>query len=191
MTPRPAAPPPLAVLQSLVNTRELLEHRDDLTAPAGLVAWAAAEELPCPARPTQADLTRVRRVREALRQLLHGGEGAAGAAGVLNGELARTGTRPLLHAGPPGAEFVGDGATALDVALTRVLATLVTARLDGSLSRLKICGAEDCLWAYYDRSPNAVSRWCETSVCGARHKMRAYRARQAASAGAHVIERKK
>ncbi|MBE1495453.1 putative RNA-binding Zn ribbon-like protein [Amycolatopsis lexingtonensis] len=181
MTPRPAAPAPLTVLQSLVNTRELLENRDDLTTASGLVAWAAAEGLPCPARPTQADLTRVSRVREALRQLLHGGEGAPGAAAVLNGELARTGTRPLLRADPPGAEFVGDAATSLDTALTRVLATLVTARLDGSLSRLKICGAEDCLWAYYDRSPNAVSRWCETSVCGARHKMRAYRARRAAA----------
>ncbi|KDN21571.1 CGNR zinc finger domain-containing protein [Amycolatopsis rifamycinica] len=181
MTPRPAAPPPLALVQSLVNTRELLEDRDDLSTPAGLVAWAAAEGLPCPARPAQADLTRVRRFREALRQLLDGGEGAAGAAAVLNGELARTGTRPLLRAAPPGAEFVGDGATALDTAITRVLATVITARLDGSLSRLKICGAEDCRWAYYDRSPNAVSRWCETSVCGARHKMRAYRARRAAA----------
>ncbi|MEA5360927.1 CGNR zinc finger domain-containing protein [Amycolatopsis sp., V23-08] len=182
MTPRPAAPPPLAVLQHLVNTRELLENHDDLTAPAGLVAWAEAEGLPCPPRPTQADLTRVRRFREALRQLLHRGEGAPAAAAELNGELARTGTRPLLHAGPPGTEFTGDATTPLDVAITRVLATLITASLDGSLSRLKICGAEDCLWAYYDRSPNAASRWCETSVCGARHKMRAYRARQAAAA---------
>ncbi|WP_370964005.1 CGNR zinc finger domain-containing protein [Amycolatopsis sp. cg9] len=182
MTPRPAAPPPLTVVQSLVNTRELLENRDDLTTAAGLVAWTAAEGLPCPAQPAPADLTRVSRVREALRQLLHGGEGAPAAAAVLNGELARTGTRPLLQAGPPGAEFVGDGGSALDAAITRVLATVVTARLDGSLSRLKICGAEDCLWAYYDRSPNAVSRWCETSVCGARHKMRAYRARRAAAA---------
>ncbi|NBH08172.1 CGNR zinc finger domain-containing protein [Amycolatopsis sp. SID8362] len=182
MTPRPAAPAPLTVIQSLVNTRELLEHRDDLTTADGLVAWAADAGLPCPARPTKADLTRVSRVREALRQLLHGGEGAPAAAAVLNGELARTGTRPLLRADPPGAEFAGDAATALDAALTRVLATLVTARLDGSLARLKICGAEDCLWAYYDRSPNAVSRWCETSVCGARHKMRAYRARRAAAA---------
>lgn len=184
MTPRPAAPSPLTLVQSLVNTRELLENREDLATPAGLVAWAATAGLPCPARPTQEDLTRVRRIREALRQLLHGGEGAPAAAATLNGELARTGTRPLLKAEPPGAEFAGDGATALDAAITRVLAVVVTARLDGSLSRLKICGAEDCLWAYYDRSPNAVSRWCETSVCGARHKMRAYRARRAAAISA-------
>lgn len=180
MVPRPAAPPPLAVVQRLVNTRELLEDRDDLTTPAGLVAWAETEGLPCPARPTEADLTRVRRLREALRQLLGGAAGVPGAVSVLNGELARTGTRPLLQAGSPGAEFIGDGTTALDAAITRVLADVVTTRLDGSLRRLKTCAAEDCLWAFYDRSPNAVSRWCETSVCGARHKMRAYRARQAA-----------
>ena len=176
MAPRPAAPPPLAVVQSLVNTSELLEDRDDLTTPAALLAWADAEGLPCPARPTQADLTRVRRFREALRQLLGG---AAGAVSALNGELARTGTRPLLQAGPQ-VEFTGDATTALDAAITRVLAAVITTSLDGSLRRLKTCAAEDCRWAFYDRSPNVVSRWCETSVCGARHKMRAYRARQAA-----------
>jgi predicted RNA-binding Zn ribbon-like protein len=181
MVPRPAAPAPLAVVQSLVNTRELLEDRDDLSTPAGLVTWAETEGLPCPSRPTEADLTRMRRLREALRQFL-GGDG--GAVSILNGELARTGTRPVLHAGPPAAEFLGDGTTSLDKAITRVLAAVVTTSLDGSLRRLKTCAAEDCLWAFYDRSPNAVSRWCETSVCGARHKMRAYRARQAAGRAA-------
>jgi predicted RNA-binding Zn ribbon-like protein len=184
MVPRPAAPPPLTLVQSLVNTRELLEDRDDLSTAAGLVTWLEAEGLPHPGRPAQADLTRVRRLREALRQLLSGGAGVPAAVSVLNGELARTGTRPLLQAGPPGAEFAGDCATSLDAAITRVLAVVVTARLDGSLSRLKTCGAEDCQWAFYDRSPNAVSRWCETSVCGARHKMRAYRARRAAGTAA-------
>ncbi|MET8847454.1 CGNR zinc finger domain-containing protein [Amycolatopsis sp. NPDC004625] len=176
MTPRPAAPAPLAVVQSLVNTSELLEDRDDLTTPAGLVTWAAAEGLPCPARPTPADLARMRRFREALRHLLGGTPGGVNA---LNGELARTGTRPLLAAGAT-VEFTGDDATALDKAITRVLAAVITTSLDGSLHRLKTCAAEDCRWAFYDRSPNVVSRWCETSVCGARHKMRAYRARQAA-----------
>jgi predicted RNA-binding Zn ribbon-like protein len=186
MVPRPAAPAPLAVVQSLVNTRELLEERDDLSTPAGLVAWARAEGVPCPARPTQADLTRVRRLREALRQFLGDAEGSPGAVSVLNGELARTGTRPLLQAGPLAAEFIGDGMTSLDAGITRVLAAVVTTSLDGSLRRLKTCAAEDCRWAFYDRSPNAVSRWCETSVCGARHKMRAYRARQAVVASART-----
>src|SRR4051795_12994176 len=103
MVPRPAAPAPLAVVQSLVNTRELLEERDDLSTPAGLVTWAESEGLPCPSRPTEADLIRVRRLREALRQFLGGAEGAVD---VLNGELARTGTRPVLRAGPPAAEFL-------------------------------------------------------------------------------------
>jgi predicted RNA-binding Zn ribbon-like protein len=186
MVPRLTAPAPLALVQSLVNTRELLEERDDLSSPAGLVAWAEAEGLPCPARPTRADLTRVRRLREALRQFLGGAAGVPGAVSVLNGELARTGTRPLLQAGTPGADFIGDDTTSLDTAITRVLATVVTAGIDGSLRRLKTCAAEDCQWAFYDRSPNAVSRWCETSVCGARHKMRAYRARLAAGAAART-----
>ncbi|MDX3067990.1 CGNR zinc finger domain-containing protein, partial [Streptomyces sp. ND04-05B] len=43
--------------------------------------------------------------------------------------------------------------------------------------RLKGCGAPDCHWAYFDRSPAGRGRWCSMQVCGARAKMRRYRAK--------------
>ncbi|WP_280641204.1 CGNR zinc finger domain-containing protein, partial [Streptomyces afghaniensis] len=47
----------------------------------------------------------------------------------------------------------------------------------GTWTRLKACEAADCLWAYYDRSPAGRGRWCSMQVCGARAKMRRYRAK--------------
>ncbi|NED72902.1 CGNR zinc finger domain-containing protein, partial [Streptomyces sp. SID9944] len=48
----------------------------------------------------------------------------------------------------------------------------------GTWTRLKACEAADCHWAYYDRSPAGRGRWCSMRVCGARAKMRRYRARE-------------
>uniref|UniRef100_UPI0011B05F6F CGNR zinc finger domain-containing protein n=1 Tax=Streptomyces sp. FM008 TaxID=1983802 RepID=UPI0011B05F6F len=61
----------------------------------------------------------------------------------------------------------------------RVAAAVARGSLDGSWQRLKACEDETCRWAYYDRSPAGRGRWCSMEVCGARAKMRAYRARRA------------
>lgn len=60
----------------------------------------------------------------------------------------------------------------------RVAAAIAAAAADGTWARLKACEAEDCQWAYYDRSPAGRRRWCSMSVCGARAKMRTYRAKR-------------
>ncbi len=62
----------------------------------------------------------------------------------------------------------------------RVAAAIAEAIVAGTWLRLKACEAVTCHWAYYDRSPAGRSRWCDMGVCGARAKMRAYRARKAA-----------
>jgi predicted RNA-binding Zn ribbon-like protein len=49
---------------------------------------------------------------------------------------------------------------------------------DGSWERLKVCPADDCLWAFYDRSRNRSRRWCDMEVCGNRAKVRGYRERR-------------
>ncbi|HCA85446.1 MAG TPA: hypothetical protein DEQ61_08115, partial [Streptomyces sp.] len=61
----------------------------------------------------------------------------------------------------------------------RVAAAIAAATADGSWLRLKACEADNCRWAYYDRSPAGRSRWCTMQVCGSRAKMRAYRRRGA------------
>ena len=61
------------------------------------------------------------------------------------------------------------------------------AQRDDDWSRLKICDRGTCRWAFYDHSRNNSSRWCASSICGAREKsMRAYRRRVVASGQADV-----
>jgi predicted RNA-binding Zn ribbon-like protein len=47
---------------------------------------------------------------------------------------------------------------------------------------LKACADPACLWAYYDRSKNGCSRWCNAGLCGNRDKVKRFRERQAATA---------
>jgi predicted RNA-binding Zn ribbon-like protein len=44
---------------------------------------------------------------------------------------------------------------------------------------VKICPADDCLWAFYDESRNGSRQWCSMDDCCNRAKARAHRARQA------------
>ncbi|MCT7356509.1 CGNR zinc finger domain-containing protein, partial [Streptomyces sp. 15-116A] len=62
--------------------------------------------------------------------------------------------------------------------LSRVAAAVAEAVTAGTWTRLKACEAADCHWAYYDRSPAGRGRWCSMQVCGARAKMRRYRAKE-------------
>ncbi|MGW3160615.1 CGNR zinc finger domain-containing protein [Streptomyces sp. NPDC001089] len=61
--------------------------------------------------------------------------------------------------------------------VSRVAAAIAQSLVDGTWTRLKACEAPTCHWAYYDRSPAGRGRWCSMSVCGARAKMRRYRAK--------------
>ena len=77
-----------------------------------------------------------------------------------------------------------DGSAALAPAAdaplrSRVAAAVAEALVAGTWMRLKACEAETCHWAYYDRSPAGRGRWCSMRVCGARAKMRRYRAKGA------------
>lgn len=64
-------------------------------------------------------------------------------------------------------------------ALSRVLAASVHLVHTGHWHRIKICPADDCLWAFYDRSRNKSRTWCSMRVCGNREKARSWRERHA------------
>ena len=66
-------------------------------------------------------------------------------------------------------------------ALSRVLAASVHLVHTGHWDRIKICPAEDCLWAFYDRSRNKSRTWCSMRVCGNREKARSWRERHTAA----------
>jgi predicted RNA-binding Zn ribbon-like protein len=65
--------------------------------------------------------------------------------------------------------------------MARLLAEVVRAEAEGRWGRLKACRNEGCRWAFYDASKNRSGSWCNMDVCGARHKMRAYRKRKSGS----------
>ena len=58
-----------------------------------------------------------------------------------------------------------------------VVVPVAEAVRDRSWQRVKACRADDCRWAFYDRSRNRSGVWCDMAVCGNRAKVRAYRRR--------------
>ncbi|MGH3980501.1 MAG: CGNR zinc finger domain-containing protein, partial [Pseudonocardiaceae bacterium] len=62
-------------------------------------------------------------------------------------------------------------------AVAGVLAAAVRIAVSGDWNRIKICPADDCRWAFYDRSRNRSRTWCSMQVCGNRQKARSWRAR--------------
>ncbi|AKN68486.1 hypothetical protein QR97_00425 [Streptomyces sp. PBH53] len=168
MSERSAAPGGLALIESLVNTLDMETGADSLDTPEG------RERLGVP----EAGLAAARELRESLRAVLlaHAGHPPHRAVTPLGTLLARA---PLYV-----AVDERDGAARLAPAdagplLSRVAAAVAEALVAGTWTRLKACQAQTCHWAYYDRSPAGRGRWCSMQVCGAREKMRRYRAKGA------------
>ncbi|MGW7359325.1 CGNR zinc finger domain-containing protein [Streptomyces sp. NPDC054802] len=163
MNDRPPAPGGLALIEALVNTLDIETGADGLDTPEARERFTL----------TPSDLPAARDLREALRAacLAHAGHGMA------------TALDTLLADAPLRVAIAPDGSAAVRALgpatlLSRVAEAIATATADGTWARLKACEAEGCHWAYYDRSPGGRSRWCSMSVCGARTKMRTYRARR-------------
>jgi predicted RNA-binding Zn ribbon-like protein len=178
----------LRLLEQFLNTRDLRtygdhaqrdEKRDELTTPQELRAWLCARRLiGNKERVSRADLERALALRAALRSALDPNETRRGRSDALE-RLRRlaaelpvevdfdTRVRPLLK--PRGR--------GVDAALTRLLAAAIEADIAGRWSRLKLCAAADCHWAFVDGSRNRLQRWCATRVCGNRMKTRNYRER--------------
>ncbi|GGM05232.1 hypothetical protein GCM10010129_56040 [Streptomyces fumigatiscleroticus] len=166
MSERSPAPGGLALVQSLVNTLDVETGADSLDTAEGRARFGLTAD----------DLPHARELRESLRAVL-----LAHAGHPPHREVTPLGE---LLAGAPLLVTVdaGDGSAALAPAdgrplLSRVAAAVAEALVSGTWTRLKACEAVDCLWAYYDRSPAGRGRWCSMRVCGARAKMRRYRAK--------------
>jgi predicted RNA-binding Zn ribbon-like protein len=164
MNDRPLAPEGLLLIQDLVNTRDIEDGTDTLDTPEGREAFGLSER----------GVREAKALREALRAacLAHAGHGVARDLDVL---LARVPLRVTLT--EEGEARLSSPANQ-DALTTRVALAIARASGDGTWLRLKACEAETCQWAFYDRSPAGRRRWCSMSVCGARAKMRSYRARK-------------
>ena len=177
---RSAAPGDVGLLQAFLNTHfdVVTEHGADLLATrAGARNWLSEQGLLAPgARITRADLDRLHRVREGLRELIADGQGPgakpSAAARALNEHL--TGAAIELRCTARGPELVPVGASAVDRVLGSLTAIAARAMIDASWQRLKVCPGPHCGWVFYDHSRNGSGRWCSMKVCGGREKARAH-----------------
>jgi predicted RNA-binding Zn ribbon-like protein len=189
------APGDLATLQAFVNTLDIEQGTDALATAAGLDAWLREAGLVAVASGPSGpgDLASAIDLREALR-------------GVLRSHVTHKAARKLARASEAGATSAGPAARVADIAarmragihaesdgrivvipadagasgaLSRLLLIGAEATTAGTWERLKVCSADDCQWAFYDRSPTRSGCWCSMQVCGSRAKSRAYRTRAA------------
>ncbi|MFJ1750189.1 CGNR zinc finger domain-containing protein [Streptomyces sp. NPDC088116] len=169
MNDRPPAPGELALIEALVNTLDIETGADALDTADGRAVFGLTERT----------VPAARELREALRTacLAHAGHRPPGrSTAVLDRLLAEAPLRLAIDA-RGGAAL--RPVTAPDALASRIAAAIAAGVADGTWPRLKACEATDCEWVYYDRSPAGRGRWCSMSVCGARAKMRTYRARRA------------
>jgi predicted RNA-binding Zn ribbon-like protein len=148
---------------------------------------------------TQADLEVALRLREALRSVLRSHVGPGPGNAVLPGDAVLPGNAvppgdagqlaelrrisaslpTRLAVGADGQIGLAAAGAGVPAALARILLIAADSATLGTWSRLKVCSADDCQWAFYDRSPTRSGCWCSMRVCGSRAKSRAYRKRTA------------
>lgn len=177
-------PPHVELLIAFTNSEDHELDTDDLTTRPELTKWLFDHGLlERRIAATDDELALARQLRAGLRgALLANHDGPADysaletAATQLPLRLSGSGVRP--EPGQPGLQPVQDG---IRGALSRVLIAVNSSVADDTWRRLKICSADDCLWAFLDTTKNRSRAWCEWG-CGNKVKTRNYRARKKASA---------
>ncbi|KAA1422885.1 CGNR zinc finger domain-containing protein [Mumia zhuanghuii] len=138
---------------AFLNTLDVEDDVDALGSVDEYVAWSGQDQ-------TRTTLARARRLRDHLR---------AAAAGEAT-------PAPPLRVEVEVVVDGGAGIVGTDV-VAEVAAAAATLAIEGRLGRVKICPADDCRWAFYDRSKNQSRQWCSMKVCGNRAKVRTHRER--------------
>ena len=144
-----------SLVVDFLNTLNVEEGTDVLADPVAWRRWAHARDLQ--ADPADA----ARQARSTLRHAV-GDPGAAPADLIVPVQI---------ELAPPGPRLVAPDAVGAVLGAAARLAVL------GDWERVKICPADDCLWAFYDRSRNRSRTWCSMRVCGNREKARGWRER--------------
>ncbi|HUP83804.1 MAG TPA: CGNR zinc finger domain-containing protein [Candidatus Limnocylindria bacterium] len=131
-------------------------------------------------------LARIRRVRDALRELLDAAVDKRPPQNAALKEVNRALRAPYVIELVPAADGVSldhrhDG-DPISGAMAR-LAEAVTRELTGEDSRrLRVCANDDCRWVFNDHSPAGRRKWCDMSSCGNRAKAARHRERQKSKA---------
>lgn len=154
--------------------------RELLTGPAALRTWLHVAELPAlRGEVTEADLVRVREVREAIHTLTRRHVDG------LAPDTAAIDTINAAALAPTSPSLLGSDAHTLlppaDAPLEEILAVLARDTIDlfgGPLHhRIRACLGHDCSLFFVDRSRPGNRRWCTMAVCGEKASSATYRKR--------------
>jgi predicted RNA-binding Zn ribbon-like protein len=180
---RPKAPGRLELLQRFINSynHDFPREWDRIGTRERAQVWLREKRLVAPGdRISDADVARLRELREAIRALAIANQGREPGAAATDIIRRVSGTAQL------GVAMDDKGRTALeptrrgvDGAVATLLGILHEAQLTGHWSRLKAC--RHCEYAFFDRSKNRSAAWCAMSICGNRTKNRAYYRRRRTS----------
>ncbi|QUH05333.1 CGNR zinc finger domain-containing protein [Saccharopolyspora erythraea] len=147
----------LELVLNFLNTCDVEAGTDVLDDPELWRRWCAERGLGAAPEPAA-----VREIRDSMRAAISCAAPAALVAPAWQVQVELRAGIPVLA----GADALGD----VLVAATHLVHT-------GYWDRIKICPAENCLWAFYDRSRNRSRTWCSMRVCGNREKARSWRER--------------
>ena len=174
-----AAPGELELVRVFVNTADLETGQEGLDSVEALRAWMEEHSLSAAGGLDEEDLETAIAFREGLRGMLLANGGAElspeALAAVRRG--AEWGTLQIA-VDAEGRATQEPSCSGSGVLFARLLAIMAAAQERGEWPRLKVCAADDCRWAFYDRSRNRSRSWCSMEVCGNRAKTRSYRARR-------------
>lgn len=127
-------------------------------------------------------LQRVRRVREALRELLDATVERRPPQTSALREVNRALRAPYMIELVPAPDGVsldhrheGDP---INGALARLSEAVARELTQGDPDRLRICANDECRWVFRDYSPAGRRKWCDMSTCGNRAKAARHRERQ-------------
>jgi predicted RNA-binding Zn ribbon-like protein len=119
---------------------------------------------------TEADVERLRELREGLRALVVANQGGEPGPGALRAFSA--GAELSVVVDDSGRTSLEPRRGGVDGAVATLLGILHEAQLSGDWARMK--GCRQCEYAFFDRSKNRSATWCAMSICGNRTKNRAY-----------------
>jgi predicted RNA-binding Zn ribbon-like protein len=181
---RKPAPGGLRAVEDLCNTANRIRALDALGELPSAQGWA--KRYGVGRRLGVADLEAIVAARETIRAFLFD-RGDSDARANLNRVAAATFGAPAIGTGGE-LTFAQDPDDVVASLVAPALGALLREGLTGEGERLKACAAPDCRWVFFDRSHASNGRWCDMDVCGARHKMRRYRARKSSAGPSPVTD---
>jgi predicted RNA-binding Zn ribbon-like protein len=172
------APTGLALVQDFLNTVAIADYPDLLADPDSARDWAGAAVqnwsdargvTAGPPALAEADLVKLRALRDSIAKWVAGEPPAGRAAGAASAAFA------LSDAGEVRLVPAGSGWRWLASALW---SEILLGQLDGTFRRIKRCHNHHCGSTFYDRSKNNSGVWHDVKTCGNAMNLRASRARR-------------